>query len=131
MRVFVQIIGRLALFLLTGVCFAQQPARPYKSFDVIIGISAANGEATAHEIKLLLSDSAHLSFQGYCANQQCVILRASAASFSSAQAVSDYLKNLYPDRVLGYKDYSVSEFFKQCTFPDPAEYQYFKQTYGK
>jgi hypothetical protein len=121
----------LLKLLLIGTSYAQEVARPTGTFEIIIGISAHNGETTAKDMKLKLKDSPVLTFRGYCENQQCILLTAQRAEFASPQAVADYLKTIYADGVLGFKDYPVSEFYRQCSFPDEAEYQYFKQTYGR
>lgn len=122
----------LMSFLMSmGVAYGQVASRPTGNFDIIVGISAHNGETTAKEIRFLLKDSSSLVFRGYCQNQECIILTAEKASFDTPQQVVEQLRAIYGDLILGYKDYAVAEFYSKCSFPEETEYQYFKATYGK
>ena len=118
----------LCLFFLVFPSFSQKKYVEY--FDVIISLSASNTDSRVAQIKILVaSDTSGLVYEGYCKSQKCIILKATNLIFSSSDSVFNYLKLHIGDAVLAYKDYTVKEFYKQCTFASEEEYQYFKKTY--
>jgi len=109
------------------IAFSQQYI---KKFDVIISLSASGTDDKVEKIKsFIASDTAGITYEGYCKSQKCIILKASPLVFSSASAVADYLRLHIGDAVLSSKDYTVKEFYKLCTFASDQEYKYFKTTY--
>jgi hypothetical protein len=99
-------------------------------FNVIISLSAINTDNNAEQIKsLLASDTAKLTYEGYCKSQKCIILKANLLYFNSAQAVVGFLKKSFGNSILCNKEYAVKDFYKLCTFSSEQEYQYFKTTY--
>lgn len=101
-----------------------------KYFDIIIGISATSEEETYKAIKTLATEGDNgLNYLGYCTNQKCLILRARFNRYKDKDAVVLFLKQKAGDTVLGYKDYSIKEFYRQCDFDKESEYQYLKSNY--
>jgi hypothetical protein len=144
MRLFTYLI----ILLLPAFCCAQQnknattdqgnqaakasnPTPPINNyFHVIVSLSALNTDATVNSIKSLINaGNSGLSYEGYCKNQKCLILRASTSKYASPNEVIAYLQAQEGNAVMCFKDYTVGEFYRVCTFPTEDEYQYFKTTY--
>jgi hypothetical protein len=101
-------------------------------FDVIIGLSGENAALTASRIKKRISSpSSGLAYKGFCENQKCVVLEASADKYLGRDNVVNFLKTEFKNEILGYKDYTVEEFYKTCRFSTPDETKYFKNNYGQ
>jgi hypothetical protein len=100
------------------------------SFDVIVGVGARNETGFVKAVqKYIAGSNTGLTYLGHCNSQHCIILSASAGNFNSADAVVALLRQQFGQRILGYKDYTVQEFYKKCGFTNEGEYQYFKKTY--
>lgn len=130
-----KIIVTFLLLFSAQFLFSQQPGKQSApnlkaSFDVIVGVGAKNETGFAGAVqKFIASGNTGLTYLGHCNTQHCIILSASASNFNSADAVISLLRQQFGARILGYKDYTVQEFYKKCGFKNESEYQYFKKTY--
>ena len=117
------------LFTSSFIVFSQQENRT-GYFDVIISLSAENTDNKVNEIKSLVNGgTSGLTYEGYCKNQKCIILKASSLTYNSTAAVVAYLKSNIGTDILCSKDYTVKDFYTLCTFASESEYHYFKITY--
>lgn len=126
----------LSVFLALGVLAARGqgtkvPASGTETtFDVIVGISEKSETRMVKAVKKFFAENPPgISYLGYCNSQRCFILRASLSHFYSSDSVVNFLRNKFGAGVLGCKDYSVQEFYRNCNFKNEQEYKYFKTTY--
>lgn len=127
----------ILLFISFCKIFSQQQNRINNSnsinsidFDVIISLSAVNTDNQVEQIKSLINGgTTGLTYEGYCKNQKCIILKASSLTYNSVAAVVAYLKSNVGNDVLCSKNYTIQDFYKLCTFESEEEYHYFKITY--
>jgi hypothetical protein len=121
-----------AFSILTGKAQGTKSSFPEKelSFDVIVGVSSQGETKTIKAVQKFFEENpAGISYLGYCNSQRCLILRAYLSHFYSADAVVNFLRNKFGSSILGYKEYEVKEFYRQCSFKSEREYKYFKTTY--